>query len=78
MKDVKDKQNILIVTIAGYAGSGKSTVMQVIVDALEAAGIEYTAGELPSYDGHHESRVRALAKHGTHVVVRTKQRRRSK
>lgn len=67
----------IVVTVAGHAGSGKSTVTRIIAEALSAAKLNYDVPDLKSDDGYHYTRVEALKRHGIHILVKEKQRRRA-
>lgn len=80
MTKKKDDATEVIVTVAGYAGVGKTTILKIIVAALASVGVktEVEESELPQDDGFHQTRVAALRKFGVHVKLKTKQRRRGK
>jgi len=72
---MKDHKKI-IVTVAGCVGTGKSTIIKVITDALAAAGLVFKSMDFKSDDGFHEKRLDAMTRHGIHITVKAKQRRR--
>lgn len=72
MKDQKE----IVVTVAGYPGSGKSTIIKMITIALQDVGIKYEIEDEGGVLDGTMTRVLALARHGTHVKIKSRQRRR--
>ncbi len=70
----------LTITVEGVAGSGKSTVAEIIKQALLAKGISAAIDELRplTFEATQETRISSLGAGGTHVLVYTQESRRTK
>lgn len=66
------------VTVCGQAGAGKSTVAEVIKQALALAGVSVAIDEIRPVNLAENLGVRleSLKAHGLHVVIETQQTRR--
>lgn len=75
------KKNEVQIIVAGTSGSGKSTVVQLIRDALANAGLSFTVKPMPGenpfvHGGFQDDRINAVAKKST-IVLEERQVRQS-